>query len=103
MAYEYESTIDSFINESLDDSDLKTEIKQENKEVYRKAKAWNTLKEILIKEYPEVAHLADVSNGEGERGEMSKHGEILEHMDKLDNTNEFSNLISDLEDEVDED
>ncbi|MCD8921676.1 hypothetical protein K2V69_13435 [Staphylococcus gallinarum] len=67
--------------------------------VYRKAKAWNTLKEILIKEYPEVAHLADVSNGEGERGEMSKHGEILEHMDKLDNTNEFSNLLSDLEDE----
>lgn len=41
MAYEYESTIDSFINESLDDSDIKTEIEKENKEIYRKAKAWD--------------------------------------------------------------
>lgn len=68
-------------------------------ELKRKAKAWNTLKELLMKEYPEVAHLAEVSNGEGERGEMSKHGEVLEQMDKLDNTNDFSNLLSDLEDE----
>ena len=43
MAYEYESTIGSFINESLDDSDIKTEIEKENKEVYRKAKAFDAI------------------------------------------------------------
>ncbi|GEQ06991.1 hypothetical protein EKQ61_11170 [Staphylococcus gallinarum] len=100
MAYEYEKDIPGFLEgiESEHPLDLSKEIK-EVQEVYRKAKAWNTLKEILMKEYPEVSHLAHVSNGEGERGEMSKHGEVLEHMDKLDGTNEFSNLLSDLGDE----
>lgn len=65
----------------------------------RKAKAWDSLKELLMKEYPSVVHLADVSNGEGERGEMNKHEEVLEYMDKLDGTNEFSKLLSYLEDE----
>lgn len=101
MAYEYEkeniSKIDHF--NIVTGSNNVSRPSEELKEVYRKAKAWDKLKEILIKEYPEVAHLAEVSNGEWERGEMSKHGEILEHMDKLDGTNEFINLISDLEDE----
>lgn len=101
MTYEYEESNKQIVftvdNESSMD-ELNERIK-ELKEVYRKAKAWDKLKEILIKEYPEVAHLADVSNGEEERGEMSKHEEVLEHMDKLDGTNEFSNLLSDLEDE----
>lgn len=72
---------------------------RELQEVYCKAQAWDALKELLIKEYPEVTHLADISNGEWERGEMSKHEEVLERMDKLDGTNEFSNLLRDLEDE----
>lgn len=60
---------------------------------------WQFLKDKLLIEYPSVLHLADVSNGDWERGEMSKHKEVLEHMDQLDGTNEFSNLLSDLEDE----
>lgn len=58
---------------------------------------WQELKEKLLRDYPTVVHSADVSNGEGERGEMNKHEEVLEHMDKLDGTNEFSNLLSDIE------
>jgi len=51
MAYEYESTIDSFINESLDDSDIKTEIEKENKEVYRKAKAFDKISNLIESNY----------------------------------------------------
>ncbi|MDW3871231.1 hypothetical protein QI301_12285 [Staphylococcus saprophyticus] len=61
--------------------------------------AWEKLKDKLLRDYPTVEHLADVSNGDGERGELSKHEDILRHMDQLDNTNEFSNLLSDLEGE----
>lgn len=64
MDYEYESTINSFINESLDDSDIKTEIEQENKEVYRKAKAWD--KYILSVE-------EDVKNEFGDNEDLVKH------------------------------
>ena len=60
-------------------------------------RAWHELKDKLLSEYPAVTHLADVSNGDWERGELSKHVEVLERMDKLDGTNEFSNLLSDLE------
>ena len=61
--------------------------------------AWQKLKDKLLSDYPTVENLADVSNGDWERGELSKHEEALEHMDFLDGTNEFSNLLSDLEDE----
>lgn len=53
---------------------------------------WQEMKEKLLTEYPAVEHLADVSNGDGERGELSKHKEVLRNMDKLDGTNEFRNL-----------
>ncbi|MDN6414820.1 hypothetical protein OXR01_13065 [Staphylococcus gallinarum] len=101
MAYEYEHDVISELEQMGVDyqSNGYFNMSIEVQEVYRKAKAWNRLKELLIKEYPEVVHLAEVSNGEGERGEMSKHGEVLEHMDKLDGTNEFSNLLRDMEDE----
>lgn len=68
-------------------------------EMFKKAKAWDSLKELFMKEYPEVAHLADVSNGDDERGQLSKHEEVLEHMDFLDGTNEFSILLNDMEEE----
>lgn len=61
--------------------------------------AWQELKDKLLSDYPGVEHLADVSNGDWERGELSKHEDILRRMDKLDNTNEFSNLLSDMEGE----
>lgn len=100
MAYEYEIKIPMWLedgrwlNMNVDD-----EVLEELEEVYRKAKALEELKELLMEEYPEVAHLADVSNGDWERGLLVKHEDILYYMDKLDGTNEFSNLLSDLGDE----
>ena len=95
--YEYQERIQRIIWDNEDywciDNDKESE---ELQEVYKKAQAWDSLKELLTKEYPSVVHLADVSNGEGERGEMNKHQEVLEHMDKLDGTNEFSNLLHDM-------
>lgn len=101
MAYEYEKENIRKLNSYnvLSGGSNTTKPIKELHEVYRKAKAWDALKELLMKEYPEVVHLADVSNGDWERGELSKHEDILRRMDKLDNTNEFSNLLSDLEDE----
>lgn len=64
MAYEYESTIDSFINESLDDSDLKTEIKQENKEVYRKAKAFDEVRSFITERLKEEETTDEYDYGE---------------------------------------
>lgn len=97
MAYKYKNEISSLIIDNP--SEIDGYAYDEIKEVYRKAKAWDSLKELLMKEYPSVVHLADVSNGDDERGQMNKHEEVLEYMDKLDGTNEFSNLLSDLEDE----
>lgn len=62
-------------------------------------RAWHELKDKLLSEYPAVAHLAYVSNGDSERGEMSKHVDVLEYMDQLDGTQDFSNLLNDMGDE----
>jgi len=99
MAYEYEELILHDVKPLTNPGPpFRYEAMKELQEVYRKAKAWEDLKEVLMEEYPEVAHLADVSNGDGERGLLVKHEDILYYMDKLDGTNEFSNLLSDLED-----
>lgn len=60
-------------------------------------KIWQKLKETLIQKYPECCHKADVSNGDWERGELSAVVSVLYHMDKLDETREFSNLLEDME------
>ncbi|SUM69842.1 hypothetical protein [Staphylococcus nepalensis] len=100
MAYEYERIIKKELEYTdLSNAEDQAEMLKELQEVYRKAKAWEELKELLMEEYPEVAHLADISNGDFEGGLMVNHEEIGKHMDKLDGTNEFSNLLSDLEDE----
>ena len=70
---------------------------RELQEVYRKAKAWDSLKELLMKEYPQLIRMWESTHGEGEHAEYCKANEILERMDKLDGTNEFSNLLSDIE------
>lgn len=61
--------------------------------------AWQTLKDTMLEDYPTVDHEADVSNGDGERGVLATYEKLLKVMDELDGTNEFSNLLSDLEDE----
>lgn len=58
--------------------------------------AWNSLKDAMLEEYPAVDHEADVSNGDAERGVLSAYEKVLKQMDQLDNTNEFSNLLDDM-------
>lgn len=60
--------------------------------------AWQELKETLMQKYLEFCYKADVSNGDWEKGFLLMTIDILQYMDSLDNTNEFSNLLSDLED-----
>ena len=98
MTYEYEDKLLDYASHSKTYEEYKA-MSQELQEVYHKAKAWEELKGLLMEEYPSVVHLADVSNGDDERGLMNKHEEVLEYMDKLDGTNRFSKLLSDLEEE----
>lgn len=58
--------------------------------------AWNTLKDTMLEEYPAVDHEADVSNGDAKRGVLSTYEKVLNQMDKLDGTYEFSNLLHDM-------
>ena len=52
-----------------------------------------------MEECPQLIRMWESAHGEGEHAEYCKTNEMLERMDKLDGTNEFSNLLSDLEDE----
>lgn len=60
--------------------------------------AWQELKEKLLSEYPHKLEIARELQGSYEFGiaEQIKRTGLV--MDKLDNTNEFSNLLSDMED-----
>ena len=70
---------------------------------------WQTFKDERIQEYIKLHrtvnqiikpnnqyHLFQIANAMVGRNDLAH---ILKEMDKLDNTNEFSNLLSDLEDE----
>ena len=83
MAYEYERGIIGMLGgiENRHLIDL-SDHKQELKEVYRKAKAWQKLKEEKTNNYityPNAEKLDD-----------------LIRMDELDGTHEFSNLLDDM-------
>lgn len=54
------------------------------------------LREEMITEYPYLVRGWKSTNGEGEHAEMCKANEILERMDELDGTHEFSNLLDDM-------
>ncbi|MGO2093041.1 MAG: hypothetical protein ACTH2V_01145 [Mammaliicoccus sciuri] len=57
---------------------------------------WHELKEEMITEYLYALRGWETTNGEGEHAEMCKVNEILEFMDELDGTHEFSNLLHDM-------
>lgn len=110
MAYEYEESNKQIVftvdNESSMD-ELNERIK-ELKEVYRKAKAWEELKDKLTEDYIEQIRyinqhsITDANDTWSSGWNMSTAQQLytdLHLMDKLDGTNEFSNLLSDLEDE----
>lgn len=65
--------------------------------VKRKAEAWIDLKTEMIEMYPVLVVDAVVTSGEWQKGMLYQLGKHLRHMDELDGTNDFKNLLSDLE------
>lgn len=86
-------------NYSMNDyslNDITLVYKKYYSELKRKAKAWEELKGLLMEEYPQLIRMWESTHGEGEHAEYCKANEILERMDKLDGTHEFSNLLHDM-------
>ena len=98
MAYEYEKNVVAEIKElgARYKAPSFYAMADEVEDVYAKAKAWQTLKEEMITEYPYLVRGWESTNGEGEHAEMCKANEILERMDQLDGTHEFSNILHDM-------
>ena len=63
----------------------------------RKAEAWIDLKKEMIEMYPVLVNDVEITNGECEKGMLYQLGKHLRRMDELDDTNDFQNLLSDLE------
>ena len=109
MTYEYEETIKEELEfTDLDNTDNQDKMLKELQEVYRKAKAWEELKNKLTEDYIEQIRyinqhsITDANDTWSSGWNMSTAQQLytdLHLMDKLDNTNEFSNLLIDLEDE----
>lgn len=97
MAYEYEDKInDAFFIASRDGRNVNKELLKELQEVYSKAKAWEELKESFIRVYVMQNNIKESNNDIKVKHQTYRN--ILRKMDELDNTNEFSNLLSDLGD-----
>ncbi|MGL4008890.1 hypothetical protein [Staphylococcus nepalensis] len=89
MAYEYEHRLKNrLLDLEFDTWEETAKFEREYRElerVYRKAKAWEKLKEEKMNDYITWS-------------DAEKRNDLF-RMDKLDGTNEFRNLLSDLEDE----
>ena len=98
MAYEYENETKNLITKlsGVWVESEKKEILKELQEVYRKAKAWEYLKEetrsMFVWGY-------DLPKGTPSKYMNEAYGIVFKTMCELDGTNEFSNLLSDLGDE----
>ena len=109
MTYEYEETIKEELEfTDLDNTDNQDKMLKELQEVYRKAKAWEELKNKLTEDYIEQIRyinqysITDANDTWSSGWNMSTAQQLytdLHLMDQLDGTNEFSNLLNDLEDE----
>ncbi|MFW3528823.1 hypothetical protein [Staphylococcus caprae] len=73
------------------------ELLKDMAEVKRKAEAWIDLKKEMIEMYPILIVDVETTNGECEKGMLYQLGKHLRRMDELDGTNDFKNLLSDLE------
>ncbi|MBU6112519.1 hypothetical protein [Mammaliicoccus lentus] len=94
MAYEYEyegKNMMAGVYSSL----ATNESVKELEEVYAKAKAWQKLKEEMKQDY----NVTKQVNDEMALRDLALLDDYLRRIDELDGTNEFSNLLSDLEDE----
>ena len=65
--------------------------------VKRKAEAWIDLKKEKTEMYPVLVIDVETTSGECEKGMLYQLGKHLRRMDELDGTNDFKNLLSDLE------
>ncbi|MDK7234220.1 MULTISPECIES: hypothetical protein [Staphylococcus] len=65
--------------------------------VKRKAEAWIDLKKEMTEMYPVLVIDVETTSGECEKGMLYQLGKHLRRMDELDGTNDFKNLLSDLE------
>ena len=59
-------------------------------------KAWQTLKEEILNEYPGAVNIQKYYAGSYEFAIVQKLEEIGEKMDELDGTHEFRNLLEDM-------
>lgn len=66
-------------------------------ETKRKAEAWIDLKKEMVEMYPVLVNDVEITSGECEKGMLYQLGKHLRRMDELDGTNDFKNLLSDLE------
>lgn len=66
-------------------------------DIKRKAEAWIDLKKEMAEMYPVLVNDVEITNGECEKGMLYQLGKHLRRMDELDGTNDFKNLLSDLE------
>lgn len=95
MAYEYESKLLDYASDSKTYEEYKA-MSQELQEVYRKAKAWEYLKEEMRSMF---VWGYDLPKGTPSKYMNEAYGIVFKTMCELDGTNEFSNLLSDLGDE----
>lgn len=68
-------------------------------EVKRKAEAWIDLKKEMIEMYLVLVIDVETTSGECEKGMLYQLGKHLRRMDELDDTNDFKNLLNDLEEQ----
>lgn len=68
-------------------------------EVKRKVEAWIDLKKEMAEMYPVLVIDVKTTSGECEKGMLYQLGKHLRRMDELDGTQEFQNLLSDLEEQ----
>ncbi|MDR6744686.1 hypothetical protein [Staphylococcus epidermidis] len=66
-------------------------------ETKRKAEAWIDLKTEMAEMYPVLVVDVETTSGDFESGMLYQLGKHLRRMDERDGTNEFQNLLSDLE------
>lgn len=93
----YQLQSEYWFNECCKCTNACNELINDIEEVKRKAEAWIDLKKEMIEMYPILVVDVETTSGECEKGMLYQLGKHLRRMDELDGTQEFRNLLSDLE------
>lgn len=97
MVYEYDEFIDTIrFGLTMSDRDTTDDIWKMVDEVVNKAKAWEELKEEMRSMF---VWGSDLPKGTPSKYMNEAYGIVFKKMCELDNTNDFNNLLSDMEDE----